>query len=83
MCISTANWDPYPMANEIEAFTNAIANMDAAIAQRIERFSDRGPTAFFTGIYPEGRADAGAATPVAGHARALFRLHGCVGGDSE
>ena len=29
------------MANEIEAFTIAIANMDAAIAQRIERFNDR------------------------------------------
>jgi histidine ammonia-lyase len=51
--ISTANWDPYPMANEIEGFTIAIANMDAAIAQRIERFNDRGPTPFFTGIYPK------------------------------
>ena len=51
--ISTANWDPYPMTNEIEGFSNAMANMDAAIAQRIERFSDRGPTAFFTGIYPK------------------------------
>jgi histidine ammonia-lyase len=51
--ISTANWDPYPMTNEIEAFTIAIANMDAAITQRVERFSDRGPTAFFTGIYPK------------------------------
>jgi histidine ammonia-lyase len=51
--LSTANWDPYPMTNEIEAFTIAIANMDAAIAQRIERFSDRGPTAFFTGIFPK------------------------------
>jgi histidine ammonia-lyase len=51
--ISTANWDPYPMANEIEAFTIAIANMDAAIAQRIERFNHRGPTPFFTGIYPQ------------------------------
>jgi histidine ammonia-lyase len=51
--LSTANWDPYPMANEIEAFGTAIANMDAAIAQRIERFSDRGPTPFFTGIYPK------------------------------
>jgi histidine ammonia-lyase len=51
--ISTANWDPYPMTNEIEAFTTAMANMDAAIAQRIERFSDRGPTPFFTGIYPK------------------------------
>jgi histidine ammonia-lyase len=51
--ISTANWDPYPMANAIEAFTNAMANMDAVIAQRIERFNDRGPVAFFTGIYPK------------------------------
>jgi histidine ammonia-lyase len=50
---STANWDPYPMANDMEAFTNALANMDAAVAQRIERFTDRGPTAFFTGIYPK------------------------------
>ncbi len=50
--LSTANWDPYPMTNEIEAFTTAIANMAAAIAQRIERFSERGPTAFFTGIKP-------------------------------
>ena len=49
---STANWDPYPLANDIEAFTNAVANMDIAIAQRIERFTDRGPTAFFTGIKP-------------------------------
>ena len=48
--LSNANWDPYPMANEMEAFTNALANMDAAVAQRIERFSDRGPTPFFTGI---------------------------------
>jgi histidine ammonia-lyase len=51
--LSTANWDPYPLSNEIEAFTIAIANMDAAIAQRIERFSERGPTPFFTGIYPK------------------------------
>jgi histidine ammonia-lyase len=50
---STANWDPYPMANDVEAFTNALANMDVAVAQRIERFTDRGPTAFFTGIFPK------------------------------
>jgi len=49
---STANWDPYPMANEVEAFTNALANMDVAVAQRIERFTDRSPTAFFTGVKP-------------------------------
>jgi histidine ammonia-lyase len=51
--MSAANWDPYPMSNAVEAFTTAVANMDAAIAQRIERFSDRGPTPFFTGIYPK------------------------------
>jgi histidine ammonia-lyase len=51
--LSTANWDPYPMTNSIEAFTIAMANLDAAVAQRIERFSDRGPSAFFTGIYPK------------------------------
>ena len=38
---------------------HAIANMDAAIAQRIERFSDRGPTPFFTGIYPKDVLTAG------------------------
>jgi len=51
--LSSANWDPYPMANTIEDFTNAVANMDAAVAERIERFSDRGPVPFFTGIYPK------------------------------
>jgi histidine ammonia-lyase len=41
---SNANWDPYPMANEIEAFTIALANMDAAVAQRMLRFTNT----FFT-----------------------------------
>jgi histidine ammonia-lyase len=45
---SNANWDPYPMANEIEAFTIALANMDTAVAQRMLRFT----SAFFTGIAP-------------------------------
>src|ERR1700682_6326134 len=45
---SNANWDPYPLANEIEAFTIALANMDAAVAQRMLRFT----SAFFTGIGP-------------------------------
>ena len=49
---STANWDPYPLANDVEAFTNAVANMDAVIAQIVERFSEPSPTAFFTGIKP-------------------------------
>jgi histidine ammonia-lyase len=42
--VSNANWDPYPMANLIEDFTLALANMDVAVALRIERF--RNP--FFT-----------------------------------
>jgi len=41
---SNANWDPYPMANEIEAFSIALANMDSAIAQRLLRFTNT----FFT-----------------------------------
>jgi histidine ammonia-lyase len=42
--LSNANWDPYPLANEIEAFTIALANMDTAIAQRMLRFT----STFFT-----------------------------------
>jgi histidine ammonia-lyase len=45
---SNANWDPYPMANEVEAFTIALANMDTAVAQRMLRFTN----AFFTVITP-------------------------------
>jgi histidine ammonia-lyase len=47
--LSNANWDPYPMANEIEAFTNALANMDVAVVQRIYRFS----STFFTVVAPK------------------------------
>lgn len=47
--LSNANWDPYPMANEIEAFSNALANMDVAVVQRIYRFS----STFFTVIAPK------------------------------
>jgi histidine ammonia-lyase len=43
--VSNANWDPYPMANRIESFVIALANMDIAVMLRIERF--RNP--FFTG----------------------------------
>ena len=42
--VSNANWDPYPLANQIESFVIALANMDVAVALRIERF--RNP--FFT-----------------------------------
>jgi len=38
--LSNANWDPYPLANEIESFTLALANLDVAIAQRILRFTN-------------------------------------------
>ena len=44
--VSNANWDPYPMANKIESFVIALANMDIAVMLRIERF--RNP--FFTGV---------------------------------
>ncbi len=45
---SNANWDPYPMANDIEAFAIALANLDAAVAQRMLRFTNK----FFTVISP-------------------------------
>lgn len=45
---SNANWDPYPLANQVEAFTIALANMAVVLNQRIERFTNR----FFTGIRP-------------------------------
>lgn len=44
--VSNANWDPYPLANKIENFVIALANMDIAVMLRIERF--RNP--FFTGV---------------------------------
>jgi histidine ammonia-lyase len=44
--VSNANWDPYPLANKIEDFTNAIANMDVAVNLRIDRFSNP----FFTAV---------------------------------
>jgi len=46
--LSNANWDPYPMANDIEAFSIALANMDIVIAQRMVRFTNT----FFTVISP-------------------------------
>jgi len=45
---SNANWDPYPMANDIEAFSIALANMDIAVAQRMLRFTNK----FFTVTQP-------------------------------
>ncbi|PRH87526.1 aromatic amino acid lyase [Labrys okinawensis] len=45
---SNANWDPYPLANQVEAFTIALTNMGVVIAQRIERFKNP----FFTVVKP-------------------------------
>jgi histidine ammonia-lyase len=46
--LSNANWDPYPLANDIEAFVIALANADVVVAQRINRFT----SSFFTVIRP-------------------------------
>ena len=46
--VSNANWDPYPMANKIEDFVIALANMDVAVSLRIDRFSNP----FFTAVDP-------------------------------
>jgi histidine ammonia-lyase len=42
--VSNANWDPYPMANKLENFVIALANMDVAVMLRIDRFT----SPFFT-----------------------------------
>jgi histidine ammonia-lyase len=47
--LSNANWDPYPLANEVEALGTALANMDVAVVQRIYRFG----STFFTSIAPK------------------------------
>lgn len=44
--VSNANWDPYPMSNQVEGFLVALANMDVAVSLRIERLKNP----FFTGI---------------------------------
>jgi histidine ammonia-lyase len=54
---SNANWDPYPMANEVEAFTIALANMDVAVLHRMQRFSNP----FFTVAVAADFLPAGAA----------------------
>jgi histidine ammonia-lyase len=46
--VSNANWDPYPISNDVEAFTIALVNMDVAVAQRIDRFG----SPFVTGVKP-------------------------------
>lgn len=45
---SNANWDWYPIGNDVEAFTLALANLDIAIILRTDRFTNT----FFTVIRP-------------------------------
>ncbi len=47
--VSSANWDPYPLANDIEAFSNALANVAVTVTQRIFRFQNP----FFTVLKPQ------------------------------
>jgi histidine ammonia-lyase len=64
--VSNANWDPYPMANKLENFVIALANMDVAVMLRIDRFS----SPFFTvvkvsDVLPDIRHWSGGYVPVA------------------
>jgi histidine ammonia-lyase len=64
--VSNANWDPYPMANKLEGFVIALANMDVAVMLRIDRFSNP----FFTvaklsDLLPDGPQWNGGYYPVA------------------
>ena len=46
--VTSANWDPFPMVNDIEAFTTAMVNVGVVVTQRIYRFDNP----FFTGVQP-------------------------------
>jgi histidine ammonia-lyase len=64
--VSNANWDPYPMANKLENFVIALANMDVAVMLRIDRFG----SPFFTvakasDVLPDIRHWGGGYVPVA------------------
>ncbi len=64
--VSNANWDPYPMANEIENFVIALANMDIAVMLRIDRFSNPFFTVIkYSDVLPDIRHWGGGYTPVA------------------
>jgi histidine ammonia-lyase len=65
--VSNANWDPYPLANKLESFTIALANMDIVVALRIDRFGNP----FFT------QANAGEALHIPpGERSILYRAGG-------
>lgn len=70
--LSNANWDPYPLANDIESFDIALANADVVVAQRLDRFT----STFFTvirpaDVLPHGGRGGGAGNGIA--AAALFQ----------
>lgn len=73
--LSNANWDPYPLANDVEFFTIALANADVVVAQRINRFTNP----FFTVVRPADvlpagtRAAPGGGVASAAVAAALFQ----------
>src|SRR5262249_42093360 len=50
---SNANWDPYPLANDMEAFSIALANLDIDVKLRTERFGDD----FFTEVSQKDAQD--------------------------
>lgn len=72
--LSNANWDPYPLANEVEGFSTALANMAVAVTQRQYRFT----SPFFTVIEPsdvippDQLAAAPAPAPAGGYAAAAI-----------
>lgn len=38
--LSNSNWDPYPLANDVEAFAIPLVNLMVAVVERIHRFED-------------------------------------------
>lgn len=44
--LTNANWDPFPIAIDLEAFTLALADMDIVVMLRVERFG----STFFTQV---------------------------------
>lgn len=57
--MSNSNWDPITWDNDLEALTNAVANMDAAMGQVIQRFTNT----FFTVIGPGATSAGGVLSP--------------------
>jgi len=68
--LSNANWDPYPLANEVEFLSIALANADVAVAQRLNRFT----STFFTVIRPADVLPGGRGGPGAGGGTAVAAL---------